>query len=59
MQSEDQLIEYHVFCSSECLKTFSDNHEETIEEYKLYEVRRCSSYYDCLDLDNLRGICNA
>jgi hypothetical protein len=54
---EDKLIECDNFCSDSCLKEFSDKHEETIEEYELYEVRRCSSYYDCLDLGNIRGIC--
>jgi hypothetical protein len=55
--SEDNLIECNDFCSGSCLEAFSDKHEETIEEYDLYEVRRCSCYYDCLDLENIRGIC--
>ncbi|MBP1908254.1 hypothetical protein [Methanolobus bombayensis] len=56
-QLEDKLIECNDFCSGSCLEAFSDKHEETIEEYELYEVRRCSCYYDCLDLENIRGIC--
>lgn len=55
--SEDELIECNDFCSRSCLKAFSDKNEETIEEYQLYEVSRCSGYYDCLDLENIRGIC--
>lgn len=54
---EPKLIEIKDFCSKKCLKDFKDKNSEEIENYEFYRVNRCSCYYDCEELDNIRGIC--
>lgn len=53
----DELSECKNFCSGNCLKIFSEVDEKIVEEYEIYEMWRCTSYYDCRELGNLRKIC--
>lgn len=44
------------FCSGTCLDDFQEQNDN-VKEYQLYEITRCSSYYDCLKINNLRPMC--
>lgn len=44
------------FCSGTCLHDYQEQIDNA-EEYHLYEVTRCASYYDCLKINNLRQMC--
>ena len=44
------------FCSSKCINDFKNKGHE-INEYELYEISRCASYQCCLELGNLRRMC--
>lgn len=52
--SEHEISDEKLFCSKNCLDTFS---EDGYEDYEQEELSRCASYYDCQKLDNLRGLC--
>lgn len=44
------------FCSATCLHDYQEE-INNVDEYQLFEITRCSSYYDCLQIDNLRQMC--
>lgn len=54
---EDELTECKNFCSVECLNVFLAENGIIAEEYEMYEVQRCSTFYDCHELGNSRKIC--
>lgn len=44
-----------VLCSKECLDKFIKS--ESCNNYEIYEYSRCTAYYKCEELNNIRGIC--
>lgn len=52
--STDEKFFY--FCSSKCINDFKNKGHE-INNYELYEISRCASYQCCLELGNLRRMC--
>ena len=54
---EPKLIECNNFCSTKCLDEFKKNNSDKLEKYEFYEINRCSCYYDCKELNNLRYMC--
>ncbi|PXV62163.1 hypothetical protein [Halanaerobium congolense] len=46
-----------VICSLYCLKEFGENFEGDINKYNIIEKSRCSAYYKCRDISNLRKMC--
>ena len=42
-------------CSIECLDTFRE--KGNLEEYEIIEHNRCSAYFECRDIGNLRRMC--
>lgn len=44
------------FCSTKCINQFKDN-GNYINDYELFEVSRCASFKCCLELGNLRRMC--
>lgn len=48
--------EIFYFCTSKCINNFKNKGYE-INDYELYEISRCASYQCCLELGNLRRMC--
>lgn len=46
-----------VLCSLACLKKYYDKNPSGIIEYEIIDYSRCSAYYKCKELDNLRDKC--
>lgn len=44
-----------IFCSEDCCEKFRV--AKDIKLYNLFEVKKCPGYYDCKEIDNLRGKC--
>ncbi len=44
-----------VTCSKECLDEFVNNHN--CSDYEIYEYSRCSAYFKCKEIGNLRNMC--
>jgi hypothetical protein len=44
-----------IFCSKECLDAFCENNE--VQGYDKKILIRCPTYYECLEIDNLRRMC--
>ncbi len=54
--NNEYLIDLHNCCSKECAGKIK-NKLESSDDYDLYEIQRCVSYYDCERLNNLRIMC--
>ena len=48
-------LDKKVFCSTECFEKYC--RDNNVEEFDKKYLRRCSSYYDCLEIGNLRMMC--
>ena len=44
-------------CSLSCLHKFSETFIDKANEYEIIEYNRCSAYYKCLEIGNLRKMC--
>lgn len=44
-----------LFCSEKCLEEYLKTNES--KDYQLMKLSRCSCYYDCKKIDNLRRMC--
>lgn len=54
-EHKNEIKECINVCSATCLNDYQEL--VNVEEYHLYEVKRCASYYDCLKINNLRLMC--
>lgn len=54
LRKDDEILD---FCCNDCLKDYMNEHENDLKDFELNKVSRCVGYYDCLRLDNIRGIC--
>lgn len=46
-----------VLCGLNCLKAYYDKNPNEIMQYEIIEYTRCTAYYKCKKLGNLRGKC--
>jgi len=53
--SEEESKRVEKICSIDCLKEFKELHSQNTINYK--EVSRCTAYYKCLEIGNLRKKC--
>lgn len=44
-------------CCLECLKKYKEANLNEINNFEVFEYSRCTAYYKCKDLDNLRAKC--
>ena len=54
-KNEKILEDEKLFCSNDCLKKYLE--ETKLKNYDLFKLNRCSSYYDCLQIYNIRKMC--
>lgn len=46
-----------VICCYECLSELYTDNNGTLDEYEIYEYSRCTAYYKCKEIGNLRDKC--
>jgi hypothetical protein len=44
-------------CCLKCLKEYQESNPYEIDNYEIIEYNRCTAYYKCKELNNLRGKC--
>lgn len=54
LENEDKSI---VLCSFDCLKEYSEFNNYKMYEYEIVEYTRCSAYFKCKEIGNLRYKC--
>lgn len=55
-EDDDPIVDDEkLFCSEACLNQYLEHNELT--DYNLVKLSRCSCYYDCKEIDNLRKMC--
>lgn len=54
LRKNDKILD---FCCKDCITDYMNEHKNDLKGFELNKVSRCVGYYDCLRLDNIRGIC--
>ncbi len=57
LKNTNNINESKVICSKHCLEKFYGEYEDNLDDFEISEYMRCTAYYKCREIDNLRNMC--
>lgn len=58
LEPNDDYYNKEVFCSNNCLIAYIENNRSSMYAYDIYSHKRCTAFYKCEEMDNLRNKCS-